>query len=113
MLAPALHVVTVILFIVAPSALCHSILELLGFLLSPDGRDHDTILVVREIGQVFEILGPTVANLTQLMKVNITSLTHAASKDLGLTTSILLLEHGVGDPVDAHTGTTTSLDTRD
>lgn len=82
-----------------------------GLLLNLDGRDDDAELLVGKVLEADEVLGPAITKLAELVKVNITSFTGATGKDLLLTSGVLLLEHGVRAPDDAHTGTTTSLDT--
>src|SRR5690349_5078383 len=83
------------------------------FLLNLDRRYDDAKLFVGEVSKAEHVLGPAIVNLTNLMEIDFSSLTSAPSEDLSLPSIILLLQHRVGAPDHAHTGTTTSLDTRD
>lgn len=81
----------------------------LGQLLDLGGRDDDAVLLVGEILQVEQVLGPAVVDLADLVQIHLAGLAGAAGQDLGLAAGVLLLQLGVGDPDDAHAGAPASL----
>lgn len=76
-------------------------------------RDHDAILFVGELLQVQVVVGPAVANLAKLVYVYcLASSAHPPGENLSVPPFVLLLQHGMGAPHDAHTGAAAGLDTR-